>query len=308
MNIRQMLYVLAVAEHRSYTRAAKELFISQPSLSVNVLKAEEELGTPIFDRTSVPLKLTYAGEVYVARAREILDIKRQLDREIQEITKGNRGKLKIGLSIDRLPYLLPYLLKEYGREFPNIEVEATDLFSYEIKEAVMNRKIDFGVIPDCGTLEEELREDIVAEEITSEEIVLAGSKRFIREDHLVAGMENTVDVKKLEDVPLIMLTPESYYRRIVDDLYAESNMSPQIAMFASCNLVAYRLATAGFGAAFVPRMVTQLLKEIQMTPIYSVTPSGLRWKLKVIYHRNLFMGVSEKGFIAALRKASVDLL
>lgn len=301
VNIRQMKYVLAVAEMRSFSKAAKQLYVAQPTLSAHILRIEEEIGTPIFDRKSTPLRLTHAGECFVNQISKIVDINDQLEREMRDLIEGQKGRIKVGLSIDRHPYILPDLLSAYSKEFPNVEIDAKDLFSYEIKESVLTRKLDFGVIPDCGDLKSELGSEIVSEELCSEELVLVGNKNFVTEEHLVSGMNNTVDAKKLQDIPMIMLSDESYYRKIVDVLYAQNNMKPNIAMQTSCNISAYRLATAGFGATIVPMMDVKLLRAIEETPYYSITPSKFRWKLMVIYHKNLYMGEPEKAFVKILR-------
>ena len=85
VNLKHAQYVLAVLRTGSMTEAAKQLYISQPSLSQTIRQAEEQLGTPIFNRDTAPLSLTYAGQMYVKAAREVMSIDTNLLNEIEEI-------------------------------------------------------------------------------------------------------------------------------------------------------------------------------------------------------------------------------
>ena len=90
MELKQFTYVRQVAESGSFTKAAAELFISQPALSNYVSKVEEDLGVKLFDRSANPLKLTYAGEQYVKRAKAILGQMEEMNRELRDITVDYR--------------------------------------------------------------------------------------------------------------------------------------------------------------------------------------------------------------------------
>ena len=98
MDFRELTYITAVADEHSVTEAAKRLYISQPSLSYIISKAEQELGVKLFDRKTNPLTLTYAGEIYVERAREILRIRDNMRRELTDIGHGQKGRINIGFS------------------------------------------------------------------------------------------------------------------------------------------------------------------------------------------------------------------
>ena len=83
MDFKQLAYIIKVAECRNITKAAKELFISQPSLSQFITKAEEELGVRLFDRSMNPLSLTYAGTKYIEAARKIIMVNENIKKELQ---------------------------------------------------------------------------------------------------------------------------------------------------------------------------------------------------------------------------------
>lgn len=94
------------------------MYISQPSLSQIISKVENDLGIKLFDRTAYPITLTYAGEKYVDTARKILMMKDNLRRELTDIGNGVRGKITVGIPVERAGYMLPETLKEFRRVYP----------------------------------------------------------------------------------------------------------------------------------------------------------------------------------------------
>lgn len=307
MNIKQMEYIIAIADAKSFSHAAKELYISQPALSTHVSKLEDELGIRIFERTTSSLELTYAGKIFIDGIREMMIVKERMDKEIRDVSTGSMGKIKVGLTVDMVPYFMPFLLKEYQMKFENVIIEAKELLSNEMETAVTERDVEFGMIPFFKEVHKK-NEKIKIEEVCREEIVIVGNKDFITENHMVNGLDDRVDASKINEIPLIMLPEGSYYRKIVEQLCDDYDIEPTICQEAADNLLAYRLATLGFGAAIVPKMVTELVKSIEDTPIYSITPSKYYWKLEMLYHKNLYMGVIEKEFLSTFRKVANQLI
>ena len=97
MDFKQITYIIKVAECRNITKAARELYISQPSLSQLISKAEEELGIRIFDRNTNPLTLTYAGKRYIEEAKKIIDINENIKKELQDIAGCQKGLIVLGI-------------------------------------------------------------------------------------------------------------------------------------------------------------------------------------------------------------------
>ena len=101
MEFRKLNYLLTLAECRNMTRAAEKLYISQSALSHYLKNVEEELGTPLFDRSTSPLTLTYAGKCFMESAKKILMENDRLEKELRDITLHMTGKLRVGTSRDR---------------------------------------------------------------------------------------------------------------------------------------------------------------------------------------------------------------
>ena len=101
MDLREQEYVVALARHQSITKAAEELYISQPTLSIFLNRLEERMGVPLFDRVGKRLVPTCAGALYVRSAREMLAIQNEFRGELNDMIQGSAGRLRLGLHLRR---------------------------------------------------------------------------------------------------------------------------------------------------------------------------------------------------------------
>src|SRR5687768_818705 len=122
MELHQLRYVVAVARSGNFSRAAEHCHVSQPSLSQQIQKLEEELGERLFDRLRRHARLTQAGERFLPRAQRILDEVDAAEREAREAQENILGELVIGVLPTIAPYLLPLVIAEFGRSFPGVEI------------------------------------------------------------------------------------------------------------------------------------------------------------------------------------------
>ena len=123
MNEKHMQYVLTVLKEGSFTNAAKKLYVSQPSLSQIIKTAESNLGAPIFDRSTDPITLTPAGQLYVEAARQVTTISTNLVKQVEELSNEEFGKIRLGISVQRGMELLPELYPRFKKRFPHVEIE-----------------------------------------------------------------------------------------------------------------------------------------------------------------------------------------
>ena len=145
MNIRDLKYLVALADHRHFGKAAEICFVSQPALSMQIKKLEEILGVKLLERTNKSVLLTDCGMTITERARQILD---QVE-EIKEIAKSASdpysGELKLGIFPTIAPYLLPHILPPLSNKFPKVSFylieEKTDLLLEKLKKGEIHAAI-----------------------------------------------------------------------------------------------------------------------------------------------------------------------
>ena len=145
MTITQLHYVLAIAEHKNFTKAAEKCFVTQPTLSTQVQKLEDELDIQIFDRSKKPIELTDVGRKIVQQAKNIVD---ESDR-IQDIVDQQKGfiggEFRIGIIPTVMPTLLPMFLKSFIKKFPKVKLKIEELTTEEIITRIMDGHLDAAI-------------------------------------------------------------------------------------------------------------------------------------------------------------------
>lgn len=141
INFLNMKYFLVVAEARSFSAAAKQLYISQQTLSAHIAQIEEEIGTQLFERTR-PLTLTPAGERFHRGATEMLFLNAQMERELQDIVDPMRNSFRLGISHAYARALLPQLLREFYKKYPKVDLQIFEMGYTEMDEALAAGKVD----------------------------------------------------------------------------------------------------------------------------------------------------------------------
>ena len=311
MDFRELSYIIAVADHHSVTEAAKKLYISQPSLSYIISKVEEDLGVKLFDRKTNPISLTYAGERYVKTAREIMLLKDNLRRELADIGHGQKGRINIGIPTERAGYMLPKVIGPFRAQFPNIEIHLQESKSEEIITNLINDKIAFCVLPG-GT--DHLPVGVKTEYIYTERLFLVAGKDVIAEEMLVSPggrmardasniLEDLpeVDLRKLRDLPFIIMKRGQYIRRKVDDIFRRFDFLPKEIMEVSSCISATQLAASGLGVTIVPERAIVPFQNPNFS-VYNYGPTPDCWEVNAVYKESIYLGEAERGLIETMQQ------
>ena len=127
-------YVYEVYKERSFTKAAQNLYISQPSLSARIKKIEEIIGEPLFDRSTTPLQLTEVGKVYIEAAEEITQIEQRVENYINDLAGLKTGNLAVGASTLFAAYVVPSLITQFNQKFPDVHIQLIEGNTAELEE------------------------------------------------------------------------------------------------------------------------------------------------------------------------------
>jgi len=146
MTLTQLDYIVAIDTHRHFATAAEHCHVTQPTLSMQIQKLEDELGVLLFDRSKHPVVPTETGQIIVAQAREVL----QASRRIPELAKESRdevgGELRIGIIPTLAPYLLPYFIGAFMARYPAVTIQLQELLTEQIVERLRNGLLDVGIV------------------------------------------------------------------------------------------------------------------------------------------------------------------
>lgn len=146
MDLKELNYIVTIAEEGSISRAAEKLYMAQSSLSQFLQLYEAELGTPLFMRTSRGVRATASGSVFIAHARQILLHYRRAQSELWDIEELHGGQIELGISTFRGTYLLPKVLKRFHETYPKIHVEITEMDSVDLEDRILEGLLDIALI------------------------------------------------------------------------------------------------------------------------------------------------------------------
>lgn len=249
MELRSFKYVIAIARCRTISKAAQELYLSQPSLSLFLQNLERRLGVQLFERINKKMYPTYAGEVYIKYAESILHQNELLSLEMQAISQNEKGRLAVGSTPARARYVFPDILSIFKREYPDFIIEVKEASQEELSCLLDEHIIDFAFY----TLSQR-SDKYVYHHLNREEIVLCASER--KNYGAIAKYKEGflypwIDVTKLKDETFLMV-PETWKSgKTAKELLDNSSMQPTTIDFS---IVETAVATvgAGLGICFCP--------------------------------------------------------
>ncbi len=250
MTLHQLCVFSTVARERSYSEAARLLFISQPSVSYQVKQLEQELKAALFEQSGRRIQLTQAGEILYGYARQILALLDDAAGSIQELKGLERGSLRVGASSTAGTYVLPQILGAFKHRHPRLDL-ALDIANWQaIRERLLQRQIDLAVVGEPSR-----QPELEVEPFLRNELVVIAPP----EHHLVGVV--SIPLTVLMDEPFIIREPGSGTRLTLERLTANAGITPRIAMELGSNGAIKQAVSAGMGLAVLSREAIQL--EVQ---------------------------------------------
>lgn len=146
MTLQQLEYVTALDDTRHFVRAAQQCYVTQPTLTMQVKKLEDEIGFQLFDRSKHPLEPTPAGIPYILKARQILREVRQLECLVKDERQSLDGLHRIGVIPTLAPYLIPRFLGKFSEDHPEVELQIDEIQTASIIEGLKQDKLDVGIL------------------------------------------------------------------------------------------------------------------------------------------------------------------
>lgn len=266
MDFVTLQYVVSVAELKSISRAAERHYITQPAMTKCINKIEQQLGVKLFDRSIIPIRLTYAGEKYIAGAKKILAAKEELDGEMEEILGRKKDCIRFGIPSSRSAAWLPYILPPYLSAYPGVEIKIIEGTSISFEKDLLSGEIDV-----CITSLPIETSGIAYEPIVEEQIMLV-----IARDHPIfenKPIENIplmlryIDPEKLNGQSFITLTPSQGFYHSIYQIFERHNIHPEIVLETPNANTAYSLAAKNMGIT-ISSVKRALSNRSTPTPIF----------------------------------------
>ena len=246
---RPLQYLLAIAEYGSYTRAAKALHVSQPTLSQQIKQLEETLQARLLDRSKRTVRLTNAGEVYLRHARRA---RGELDagmRAINDVQDLSRGSLRLGWT-PITDYLTCSLLENYNNRFPGITLSTLEMPQDNIEAAIIEDKFDFGIAFSKPFSADEQSSDIAMDMLFQEDLCLA-----VGNAHPLAEQEGKIGVEEFGRESLALLNTDFALRSHIDLYCLDHHIKPRVSIESNSLSVIIELIQAGPLATVLPHSI-----------------------------------------------------
>ena len=285
MDINQLEVLVTVARERSFSRAAEVLNRTQPAISQAIRRLEKEVGEKLFDRSSKDGTLTFAGEVLLGHAKQMLNLRQHAQRAISEMRDLQHGKVTISANEHTVFYLLP-VIEEFRARHPLIKIEVQRGVASRIPKQITAREVELGVISFTPS-----DDSVRSTGVISDELVLVVSPK-----HWLAG-HSDVSIKELGGETFIAHNALSPYREKVIETFRKHKTKLNIAIELPSLEAIKRLVARDAGVALVPRLTARaeisagILKEI------SVKEMKLARKLYIIYRRNSELSHAARTFL-----------
>jgi DNA-binding transcriptional LysR family regulator len=290
MDINQLEVLVAVAQEKSFSRAAEILHRTQPAVSQAIRRLEQEVGEKLFDRSSKDGTLTAAGEVLLDYARQMLNLRRSAQTAIKELKNLHQGKVTLSANEHTVFYLLP-IIQEFRRRYPLIKVEVSRGVASRIPTEVMAREVELGVIS-FKTNDESVK----SIPVNFDELAL-----IVAPEHPLAKKQS-VSVKDLGMESFVAHNAPSPYRDKVIQTFDKYRTPLNIAIELPSLEAIKRLVERGVGVALIPKLTAESEIENGKLIALSVNEMKLERRLHIIYRRNSELSHAGKVFLQLVKE------
>lgn len=269
MELRQLEYFRMTAKLRNLTRAAAELEVSQPNITVAIQKLESLLGLRLFDRSQKQVLLTAEGEIFLRRVEPALDILHDALRELEDYKNLSKGNIRIGIPPMIGAYLFPRICSDFQKIYPHLSISLYEEGSMAIRENLEAGELDFGII---------ILSDIPAA-LNTFPMCTSELVACVPEDSPLASRPS-FRLKDFDNENLIVMKHGSFIRRMLSDRFASMGISPNVVLESNQIEIIKHLVANGIGLACLLDCVTKGNQDFRVLsfnrPMHF--DIGLAWK------------------------------
>jgi DNA-binding transcriptional LysR family regulator len=310
-------YILEVYRTKSFSKAAAKLYISQPALSATIKRLEAQLGFPVFDRSTAPVKPTEYGLEYIKAAERMKEIEQDFENYLNDVNQLKTGHLSIGSNHLCASFILPLLIREFKEIHPSIEVDLIEASTPHLEQLLFSGELDFVVDNYL------LKESVYARHLLyGERLILAVPREYACNGELIKyqltaedilngkHMEQDVPGVPLElfqDYPFIFLKAGNDTRLRADRICSESNIKPRIIMVLDQLVTAYNIVCTGMGITFVSDTLIQKVSPERNLVFYKLS-GPYTYREVYLYNRsNRYVTKAMQEFIGMTAKKNGSL-
>ena len=273
-NRKDLIYT--IAQEQSFSKAAQKLFMAQPSLSLMVRTLEEDLGTPLFDRSCKPIRLTEAGQAYVRAAEQIREIEQDFQDYILRLNNMETGSLRIGSNQLLSSLVLPKYITQFTQAYPNIRLTLIDANSTSLENAITTGDLD--IVIDNSVLPADAFEQHY---LTTERLLLAVPAAFAENeacrayqlsyqdilDNRHISHKKPVPLETFAETPFILMNRDNDTRKQTSAIFQEADFSPKVLFELDRLTTLYTYVEQGTAASLVSDTLVRNIRGVDHSKI-----------------------------------------
>lgn len=299
MDILHLTYFIEVARQLSFTKAAKLLHVSQPSISKMVRNLEEELGVILIDRSGHRIALTDAGLALYERSIKIVDSLKDVARDLDDLSSGNKGHIRIGIPPMVQTSFFATAIGEFKKKYPNIIIELVEVGSKAVENMIEEGSIDVGVV--VLPIKSKVKMSMFS--FIKDPIWL-----IVYPEHSLATRD-CVNITDLRDEPIVMFRKDFALHDHIVEKCREYGFEPKVLCESSQWDFMVEIVAAKLGIALLPKLVCDKLaiNVIKALPIaQEISP----WHLAVMWKQDTYLSFAARkwlNYVASLFGVKVNL-
>ncbi|RVU54145.1 LysR family transcriptional regulator [Anaerosphaera multitolerans] len=300
-------YVYEVYLEKSFSKAAKNLFISQPSLSAAIKKIELEIGFDIFDRTTKPIGLTEFGLEYIKSLEKILEIEENFNNYLQDLSDLQAGSISIGGTNLFTSYILPPILSEFSNKYPKVKLNIIETNTAELEKYLYNGSLD--LVIDNYDFDSSVYERNF---YSKDNIMLAVPAKFesnnrvgeyqipyedIKSGKYLDESVKTLPLKTFKDEPFLFLKEGNDTRIRAEKICVRENVKPNILLELDQQMTCFNLTCFGMGVSFVSDILLKNVGENKEIYIYKLETFDSAREVSFYYKKFKYLKKATQEFL-----------
>ncbi|MEL5938865.1 LysR family transcriptional regulator [Tetragenococcus halophilus] len=292
-SLQMLQYIDTLLKYNNFTKAAKNLYISQPYLTQTIKKVEQELGVEIINRQSAHFKLTEAGKIYYQYLETLEAKEADLQKRIARFSRSAQPRIRLGILASLGTFLLPLFVPKFLIKHQNTRLNIEEDLPQINEKRVIEETLDFFIGQNADTISQELTVHRCGFEHYY--IIIPKTSTFYQENEFILPAKS-IKLKELLQENLVLTTNGSAIRRQIDQLLNNYKMKPKILLESSNIYTVAALAKNGSGIAVVPESVLFPFEQGAYN-LYPISKEFLSLDYFIAYSSNRILSEVEKDFI-----------
>ena len=283
MDMHKYSYLLMIAKESSLTKAAEKLFITPSALSQHITKEEQNLGVQLFIRTREKWIPTHAGQIYLAAARQIMEINNTMERQLLDIADGKTGSFSVGVTPGYGTAMFAEAYPLFREKYPGVKIHLIEANWKRLQRLILDNTLELAFTYLCDP-ERELSPSLEGERLADEPFIL-----FVPKSHPIARLYDNreskdplhIDLSLFGNDSFIGMSKETTLFNAINELFKKTGISPDIIFESTSTITVHNLVLKGLGIAILPRFYA---RESENAVFFKITPN-INWSVLAVNRR-----------------------